>query len=46
MGKVPAKYLDWVLGQTWLATSRNPDWIAVRAYILANEKAIKAEIDE
>ena len=44
MEKVPATYLDWLIGQQWIHSSHNPDWIAVRRYILANLKAIQAEI--
>ena len=46
MKNVPAKYLDWLIGQSWLRTSRNPDWIRVREYIEANLDAIQADIQD
>lgn len=46
MRSVPADYLDFLAGQQWLWTSRNPDWIRVRQYIRDNLKAIQDEIPD
>lgn len=41
MGKVPAEYLDWLIGQKWVN-----EWPDVRDYILNNKKAIDQELDD
>ena len=46
MGQVPAKYLDWVIGQRWITKTRNTDWIRIRDYIEANLPAIQADIED
>lgn len=46
MQAVPAKYLDWLDGQPWLKTTRNPEWQAVREYINENRDAIQADIPD
>lgn len=41
MKDVPAKYLDWLIGQTWIN-----EWPDVEAYIIKNKDTIDKEIDE
>jgi uncharacterized protein (DUF3820 family) len=41
MKDVPAKYLDWAIGQPWI-----DDFPSVKAYILANLERIHKEIDD
>lgn len=40
MIQVPATYLDWLRGQTWLA-----EWPAVAEYIERNKKAIDQDVE-
>ena len=39
MGRVPAEYLDWLIGQAWIK-----DWPRVEEYIVANKKVIDKEL--
>lgn len=41
MGKVPAEYLDWLIGQKWIS-----DWPQVEKYILDNKKIIDEELSD
>lgn len=40
MKRVPADYLDWLIGQPWINTHSR-----VEAYIVANKKLIDAELE-
>lgn len=44
MKDVPAKYLDWLLGQKWFQGSSQ--WAPVREYIETHIDAIQAEIED
>jgi uncharacterized protein (DUF3820 family) len=46
MRKVPARYLDWLLGQPWFTAARSGPWARVRQYVLENQTAIQAEIQD
>lgn len=39
MKEVPASYLDWLHGQSWIG-----DWSEVLAYVQANRKVIDQEL--
>lgn len=41
MEEVPADYLDWLHGQTWIA-----EWPAILDYIKRNRDCIDKELDE
>ncbi len=40
MGSVPAKYLDWLIGQKWISS-----WPNVERYITENKTAIEKELE-
>ncbi len=41
MSQVPAKYLDWLIGQPWIK-----NWPEVEQYTLANKQAIDLELED
>ena len=41
MKDVPSDYLDWLIGQPWIAK-----WPRVKAYIEANKKSIEEDIPD
>lgn len=43
LGKVPAEYLDWLIGEDFLKDPRNA---GLRRYILANEQSIRADLPD